>query len=76
MPRDYARAVRDVLGRRELLSAGARRHAAGFSWDRTVDSLVDGYAAAAQELAAAPAHPARPRSTGLLRAVPGIQVAR
>jgi D-inositol-3-phosphate glycosyltransferase len=75
-PRDYARAVRDVLGRRELLSAGARRHAARFSWDRTVDSLVDGYAAAAHELAAAPAHPARSRSTALLRALPGIQVAR
>jgi D-inositol-3-phosphate glycosyltransferase len=75
-PRDYARAVRDVLGRRELLSAGARRHAGRFSWDRTVDSLVDGYAAAAAELAAAAAHPARSRSAGLLRALPGIQVAR
>ena len=75
-PRDYARAVREVLGRRELLSAGARRHAARFSWDRTVDSLVDGYAAAAQGLAAVPAHPARTRSTALLRALPGIQVAR
>jgi D-inositol-3-phosphate glycosyltransferase len=75
-PRDYAHAVRNVLGRRELLSAGARRHAARFSWDRTVDSLVDGYAAAAQELAAAPAQLARSRSTALLRALPGIQVAR
>jgi D-inositol-3-phosphate glycosyltransferase len=75
-PRDYARAVRDVLGRRELLSAGARRHAGRFSWDRTVDSLVDGYAAAAAELAAVAAHPARSRSAGLLRALPGIQVAR
>jgi D-inositol-3-phosphate glycosyltransferase len=76
VPRDYARAVRDVLGRRELMSAGARRHAARFSWDRTVDSLVDGYAAAAHELAAAPARPVRSRSTGLLRALPGVQVAR
>jgi D-inositol-3-phosphate glycosyltransferase len=75
-PRDYARAVRDVLIRRELLSAGARRHAARFSWDRTVDSLVAGYAAAAQELALARPQPARTRSTALLRALPGIQVAR
>jgi D-inositol-3-phosphate glycosyltransferase len=75
-PRDYAHAVRNVLGRRELLSAGARRHAARFSWERTVDSLVDGYAAAAQELTAAPAHLPRSRSTALLRALPGIQVAR
>ena len=36
-PRDYAAAVRAVLARRELLSAGARRHAALFSWDRTAD---------------------------------------
>jgi D-inositol-3-phosphate glycosyltransferase len=75
-PRDYARAVRDVLIRRELLSAGARRHAARFSWDRTVDSLVAGYAAAAQELALARPQPARTRSTALLRSLPGIQVAR
>jgi D-inositol-3-phosphate glycosyltransferase len=75
-PRDYARAVRDVLSRRELLSAGARRHAARFSWDRTVDSLVAGYASAAEELAVAPAPPARSRSSALLRALPGIQVAR
>jgi D-inositol-3-phosphate glycosyltransferase len=75
-PRDYAHAVRNVLGRRELLSAGARRHAARFSWERTVDSLVDGYAAAAQELTAAPAHLPRSRSTALLRALPGIQDAR
>jgi D-inositol-3-phosphate glycosyltransferase len=75
-PRNYARAIRDVLRRRELLSVGARRHAARFSWDRTVDSLVDGYAAAAQELAAAPALPARARPAALLQALPGIQVAR
>ncbi|MGY1744440.1 D-inositol-3-phosphate glycosyltransferase [Blastococcus sp. SYSU D00695] len=52
-PGDYAAAVRAVLARRELLSAGARRHAAAFSWDRTVDTLVDAYAAAAAELAGA-----------------------
>src|SRR6185503_5106942 len=50
-PRDYAAAVRAVLGRRELLSAGARRHAGLFSWDRTADSLVAAYASAAEELA-------------------------
>ena len=38
---DYATAVRAVLARRELLAAGARRHAARFSWDRTADALVD-----------------------------------
>jgi D-inositol-3-phosphate glycosyltransferase len=75
-PRDYARAVRDVLGRRELLSVGARRHAARFSWDRTVDSLVAGYASAAEDMAVAPPRPARSRSSALLRALPGIQVAR
>jgi len=75
-PRDYARAVRDVLGRRELLSAGARRHAARFSWDRTVDSLVAGYASAAEDMAAAPPRKARERLLGPLRALPGVQVAR
>jgi D-inositol-3-phosphate glycosyltransferase len=75
-PPDYARAIRDVLSRRELLSAGARRHAGRFSWDRTVDSLVAGYASAAQDLAVAPARPAPSRSAALLRALPGIQVAR
>src|SRR5205085_7834415 len=49
-PRDYAAAVRTVLGRRQLLAAGARRHAAQFSWDRTADSLVAAYASAAEEL--------------------------
>jgi len=75
-PGDYARAVRDVLRRRELLSAGARRHAARFSWDRTVDSLVAGYVAAAEDMAAAPHRPARERLLGPLRALPGVQVAR
>jgi D-inositol-3-phosphate glycosyltransferase len=75
-PRDYARSVREVLARRELLSAGARRHAARFSWDRTVDSLVAGYISAAEEMAAAPPRPARERLLGPLRALPGVQVAR
>jgi D-inositol-3-phosphate glycosyltransferase len=51
-PADYAAAVRRVLARRELLAAGARRHAAAFSWDRTTDSLVEGYAAAMAEMRA------------------------
>ncbi len=73
-PRDYATAVRAVLARRELLSAGARRHAARFSWDRTADALVEAYSSAAAEMAGA-AHPVR-RVVGPLRALPGIQVAR
>ena len=50
-PDAYAAAVRAVLARRPLLAAGARRHAAAFSWDRTADALVDAYAAAAAEMA-------------------------
>jgi D-inositol-3-phosphate glycosyltransferase len=73
-PRDYAAAVRSVLGRRELLSAGARRHAGLFSWDRTADALVAAYASAAEEMDRAP-RPLRHR-VGPLRALPGIQVAR
>jgi len=67
-PADYATAVRRVLARRELLSAGARRHAGLFSWDRTVDALVDAYASAAES--------ERPRTFGPLRALPNFQVAR
>jgi D-inositol-3-phosphate glycosyltransferase len=52
-PAHYAAAIRRVMARRELLSAGARRHAAAFSWDRTTDSLVDAYAAAMTEMRAA-----------------------
>jgi D-inositol-3-phosphate glycosyltransferase len=52
-PDDYAAAIRGVLARRELLAAGARRHATAFSWDRTTDSLVDAYVAAMAELRAA-----------------------
>jgi D-inositol-3-phosphate glycosyltransferase len=65
-PADYAAAVREVLARRELLSAGARRHAAQFSWERTADSLVVAYATAAEDLAAA-VRPARPWTAGALR---------
>ena len=49
-PADYAAAIRRVLAGRELLAAGARRHAAAFSWDRTTDALVGAYAAAMAEL--------------------------
>jgi D-inositol-3-phosphate glycosyltransferase len=74
-PRDYATAVRAVLARRELLSAGARRHAGLFSWDRTADSLVAAYVSAAEEMAGA-VQPVRARALGPLRALPGAQVAR
>jgi D-inositol-3-phosphate glycosyltransferase len=74
-PGDYAAAVRDAVARRELLAAGARRHAARFSWDRTADSLVAAYTAAAEEMATG-AEPVRTRRPGPLRALPGFQVAR
>jgi D-inositol-3-phosphate glycosyltransferase len=35
---------------RDRLSRGAVRHAARFSWDATVDALLDVYAAAARSL--------------------------
>jgi D-inositol-3-phosphate glycosyltransferase len=79
-PRDYATAVRAVLARRELLSAGARRHACGFSWDRTADALVEAYTRAGEEMAtraAAEIVAARPlQLVGPARNIPGIQVAR
>ena len=83
-PRDYATAVRAVLARRELLSAGARRHAAQFSWDRTADALVAAYASAAEDMAAVDMvgadgvarQRARHRLLGPLRTLPGAQVAR
>jgi len=59
-PGAYAAAVRAVLERRELLGAGARRHAAAFSWDRTADALVDAYAAAGAEMAGATPRALRP----------------
>ena len=70
-PEDYASAVRRVLERRELLAAGARRHAAGFSWDRTTDSLVQGYAAAMAEMRST-ARPAG-RTPDRLRAAVGLR---
>ncbi len=73
-PLDYALAVRAVLARRELLSAGARRHATRFSWDRTADALVQAYASAAEDMAAA-VQPVR-RVVGPIRALPGVQWAR
>ncbi|GAB3310373.1 D-inositol-3-phosphate glycosyltransferase [Geodermatophilus aquaeductus] len=59
-PAAYAAAVRAVLERRELMGAGARRHAAAFSWDRTADALVDAYAAAAAEMAGVARRALRP----------------
>jgi D-inositol-3-phosphate glycosyltransferase len=67
--------VRAVLARRELLSAGARRHAGLFSWDRTADSLVAAYTSAGEEMTGS-SRPVRPRTLGPLRALPGFQVAR
>ena len=68
-PADYAAAIRRVLASRELLAAGARRHAAAFSWDRTTDALVEAYAAAMAELRSA-----RPvaRPTDRLRTAVGL----
>jgi D-inositol-3-phosphate glycosyltransferase len=74
-PADYAAAIRSVLPRRQLLAAGARRHAARFSWERTADSLVAAYASAAEEMARSFGRPIRERVLGPLRAVPGAQVA-
>jgi D-inositol-3-phosphate glycosyltransferase len=75
-PADYAAAVRAVLARRELLSVGARRHAARFSWDRTADALVAAYTSAAEEMEGLSRRPLREWAVGPLRARPGIQVAR
>jgi D-inositol-3-phosphate glycosyltransferase len=66
-PADYARAIRRVLAGRELLAAGARRHASRFSWDRTVDSLVAAYGAAMTEMAQRP--PVRGRERAVRDAV-------
>ena len=75
-PADYAVAVRAVLVRRELLSVGARRHAARFSWDRTADALVAAYASAAEEMAGVVRRPTLDWAVAPLRALPGMQVAR
>jgi D-inositol-3-phosphate glycosyltransferase len=45
-PRDWARSLRQLLtspDERAQLAAGARAHAELFSWDRTVDGLLDSY---------------------------------
>ncbi|MFL6077552.1 MAG: D-inositol-3-phosphate glycosyltransferase [Mycobacteriales bacterium] len=45
-PAQYAAAIHRVIstpGLRDRLAAGAVRHAAGFSWDRTADQLLDTY---------------------------------
>jgi D-inositol-3-phosphate glycosyltransferase len=70
-PGDYAAAIRRVLAGRELLSAGARRHAAAFSWDRTTDSLVEAYAAAMAEMRAA--RPAGRLAVDRLRPTVGLR---
>ena len=78
-PADYAAAIRRVLARRELMAAGARRHASRFSWDRTVDSLVDAYAAAMAEMAVGTGQllPARERAArDAVRLLPGGTAAR
>jgi D-inositol-3-phosphate glycosyltransferase len=75
-PADYAAAIRSVLARRPFLAAGARRHAARFSWDRTAETLVEAYTAAATEMAARSAPPAPARPLAPVRALPGTQVAR
>ena len=54
-PEDWARVLDGLLhapAYRSELSAGAVRHAAGFSWDRTADALLATYAGAATEFAA------------------------
>ncbi|MGY1837781.1 MULTISPECIES: D-inositol-3-phosphate glycosyltransferase [unclassified Modestobacter] len=70
-PEHYAAAITRVLERRELLAAGARRHAAAFSWDRTVDSLVDGYAAAMVEMSRRSVPLARLRGADAVRLLSG-----
>jgi D-inositol-3-phosphate glycosyltransferase len=49
-PRRWATALADVAlrpGARDRLALGAVRHAARFSWERTTDRLLAGYAQAA-----------------------------
>jgi D-inositol-3-phosphate glycosyltransferase len=66
-----------VLAGRELLAAGARRHASRFSWDRTVDSLVDAYAAAMVEMAQQPLAGSRERTVrDAVRLLSGNSAAR
>jgi D-inositol-3-phosphate glycosyltransferase len=56
---------------RERLAAAAPGHAAGFSWDRTADALLETYARATMPVRS-PA-PVRPRSLRQLRRTPGAQ---
>jgi D-inositol-3-phosphate glycosyltransferase len=75
-PADYATAIRSVLARRPFLAAGARRHAARFSWDRTAEALIEAYTAAGSEMAARSARRIPSRTFAPIRALPGAQVAR
>src|SRR5699024_7758047 len=54
---DWAAALASVAldpGRRRAMSRAARRHAEAFSWDATVDRLLECYAVAAGPRSAAP----------------------
>jgi D-inositol-3-phosphate glycosyltransferase len=56
-PADYADAVRPLLysaAVRRRLSAGARRHAAGFSWAATAAGMLGVYRTAMDDRAALP----------------------
>ena len=54
-PDEWARALERMTTReRDHLSAGARGHAEGFSWDATAQGLIDSYAHAIGEHAALP----------------------
>jgi D-inositol-3-phosphate glycosyltransferase len=76
-PGDYAAAIRRVLAGRELLAAGARRHACRFSWDHTVDSLVAAYASAMAEMAQQPLVGSRERAVrDAVRLLSGNSAAR
>ena len=76
-PRDYARRrPRASSPAASCSSAGARRHAGLFSWDRTADSLVAAYASAAEDMAGGRRGRPAGAALGPLRALPGVQVAR
>jgi D-inositol-3-phosphate glycosyltransferase len=56
-PADYADVLAEVLapgGRRDALARGAVAHAAQFGWAATAASMLDVYAGALSEFAAAP----------------------
>jgi D-inositol-3-phosphate glycosyltransferase len=48
-PGEWAGALAEALRRRPALAEGAVAHAQAFSWDRTVDELLDTYGGAAAE---------------------------